>query len=249
MAVSFNDATKSASDYYGHARTEIESVLPVAIKNILEIGCGSGATMRWLHTKRNIEFCAGIELFPAAGEQAREVFNTVTIGPVDDILKCPLAHRFDVVMALDVLEHLPDPQSTLKLLVGLMQPGGVFIASLPNVGHYSVSWPLFFHGKWDYENEGHLDRTHLRFFSKKTALALFAEAGLKTEILIAKYITPNLFHAFGWRNAAARHYSKKILQCLPGLHHFIESQYIVAARHIAIPIPDGGLNDTAERST
>ncbi|WP_208103072.1 hypothetical protein, partial [Escherichia coli] len=48
--------------------------------------------------------------------------------------------------------------------------------SLPNVRHYSVVLPLLFGGRWDYEDAGLLDRTHLRFFTKASAKALLSSS-------------------------------------------------------------------------
>lgn len=132
-------AAPPVSGYYGSVRSEIEPLLPAAIDSVLEIGCGAGATMRWLRDRSPVRHAAGVELFPAAAEQAREVFDVVATGPVDSIDLRQFGRAFDLVLALDVLEHLPQPDDTLRRLATVMRPGGLVVASLPNVANYSVS--------------------------------------------------------------------------------------------------------------
>jgi hypothetical protein len=48
---------------------------------------------------------------------------------------------------------------------------------VPNVAHLSVSFPLLFRGAFEYRDAGILDRTHLRFFVLRSAIALLNTAG------------------------------------------------------------------------
>jgi 2-polyprenyl-3-methyl-5-hydroxy-6-metoxy-1,4-benzoquinol methylase len=84
----------------------------------------------------------------------------------------------DVILCLDVLEHLRDPWSVADKLRTLLKPGGALIASVPNARHCKVIVPLVLRGRWDYMPAGLLDRTHLRFFTRATARELLAGAGL-----------------------------------------------------------------------
>ena len=70
----------------------------------------------------------------------------------------------DCLVFGDVLEHLVDPWAVLARLARLVCDGGQILACIPNVQHYSVIVSLL-RGKWDYQDEGLLDRTHLRFFT------------------------------------------------------------------------------------
>jgi hypothetical protein len=60
-----------------------------------------------------------------------------------------------------------------------MQTGAKLIASIPNIAHWSV-FHLLSTGDFRYHDEGLLDRTHLRFFTKKTITELFGQAGFDT---------------------------------------------------------------------
>jgi SAM-dependent methyltransferase len=165
--------------YFGYARTEIAPLLPAVAGRVLEIGCGSGATMAWLRSIRPVGHAVGIELMPGPAATARAVFDSVATGSIEapDGLAAA-AGRFDLILALDVLEHLRDPAAVVALLRDRLAPDGCLIVSLPNIAHYSVSWPLLVSGRWRYQDEGILDRTHLRFFDEASARQLLEAAPL-----------------------------------------------------------------------
>lgn len=74
---------------------------------------------------------------------------------------------FDLVVFADVLEHLPDPTRVLRNVHSLLNPGARVVISVPNVAHLSVRAQLLF-GRFPYSDRGILDRTHLRFFTRRT---------------------------------------------------------------------------------
>lgn len=85
---------------------------------------------------------------------------------------------FDCIILADVLEHLEDPLSTLRRLRGYLSPKGIVVASIPNVRYYGVI-NMLVEGRWKYEDSGILDRTHLRFFTRKEMESLFRDAGFE----------------------------------------------------------------------
>jgi len=91
---------------------------------------------------------------------------------------------FDAIVYGDVLEHLSDPLTALTQVNRHLAPRGVVIASVPNVAHLWVRL-LLAAGRFDYADRGILDRTHLRFFTRRTFLALLAQADLAVEDLRA----------------------------------------------------------------
>lgn len=180
MSIETHYAAKSG-DYYANARTEIASLLPERAARVLEIGCGSGGTMRWLRGQREVAYAHGMELMPEAAELARGVFDRVECGNIEAM---PLPDGpFDLILALDVLEHLVDPWAMVAALHQRLAPGGCIVVSLPNVAHISVAMPLLLSGSWPYADEGLLDRTHLRFFTPETALALMTGSGCRLDRL------------------------------------------------------------------
>jgi SAM-dependent methyltransferase len=167
--------------YFRNVRSEILPLLPAHVDRVVEIGCGGGYTLEHLRRTGRCQWTCGVELFPDAAQQARQRVDEVYEGNIEQ-LELPLApSSIDVILCLDVLEHLVDPWRVVRKLHRLLKPGGIVVASIPNVRHYSVVLPLLLKGRWDYTPSGLLDRTHLRFFTQRTALALLESSGLKVD--------------------------------------------------------------------
>jgi Methyltransferase domain len=71
---------------------------------------------------------------------------------------------------------LVDPWSTVARLLTCLKPGGEIIASSPNVAHQKLIRDLIA-GRFEYADEGVMDRTHLRWFTPRSYRALFEAAG------------------------------------------------------------------------
>ncbi len=164
-------------DYFRRVRTDIADLLDASYKGVLDIGCGTGNTAGWLKETGRCAWAGGVEPTGAAAEAARRL-DYIFAGGVEDFLNSADRPPVDLILCLDVLEHLVDPWTAVRRLAGLLPPGGTLIASLPNVRFYKVSLPLVLHGRWEYQSEGILDATHLRFFTRDTALGLLTSAGL-----------------------------------------------------------------------
>jgi len=105
----------------------------------------------------------------------------VMVGPVQEVLGHIADQSFDCILCLDVLEHLADPWRVLQQLSQKLKPQGVIITSIPNIRHVSILVKLFLLGRWTYTDSGILDRTHLRFFTKQSVLALLDLPQLRLE--------------------------------------------------------------------
>jgi SAM-dependent methyltransferase len=95
--------------------------------------------------------------------------------PADDLMKDPVELRqqnYDVLLCLDILEHLTNPWQTLQTWSKHLIPGGKLLISLPNIREISVLWKIAIRGDFAYSADGILDRTHLRFFARRNAAAL-----------------------------------------------------------------------------
>jgi len=165
--------------YYAFVRRDIEPLLPAHAPRVLEVGCGGGGTLAWLKESGRAQWTAGIELSPEAAAVAATRVDDVRCGDADALLAHFPEGSFDLILCLDVLEHLLDPWATLARIQTLLRPGGRVITSLPNVRHHSVVLPLLFRGRWEYREAGIMDRTHLRFFSRQGIAALMRGAGLR----------------------------------------------------------------------
>lgn len=83
---------------------------------------------------------------------------------------------YDVVIAGDIIEHLPRPKETLREILRVLRPGGELLLSVPNFGHWYPRARVMF-GLFGYDRRGILDQTHLRFFTRSTLRRLVRRCG------------------------------------------------------------------------
>ena len=170
-------AEKDAS-YFSFARADVLPLLPQNFSRIFELGCGDGSTLRLIKSFYDLSFCAGLDIDERAISLARHHLDLATLQNIETSELPDSVRDMDVILCLDVLEHLADPWRVVKRLHERLSSKGVIIASLPNVRYFRVSLPLIFKGSWELADAGILDRTHLRFFVKKTAADLMTSSGL-----------------------------------------------------------------------
>lgn len=167
--------------YFATARTEIAPFLPARVNRMLDIGCGTGATTAFVKSLRPVTWAAGSEFVPEEAEKARAICDLVSVGNVETwAFENEIAPgSLDLILCLDVLEHLVDPWRVVKRLSPLLAPGGRLIVSVPNIRNWKFIRGLLFRGDFHYRNSGLLDRTHLRFFVRDTARDLALAGGLR----------------------------------------------------------------------
>jgi 2-polyprenyl-3-methyl-5-hydroxy-6-metoxy-1,4-benzoquinol methylase len=169
--------------YFDTLRDEIEPLLPAHPSIVMDIGCGEGVTTRWLKQIRPGITTVGVEIDKSVAAVAASAVDTVLVADLDNGLE-PLADyrgRVDLLLLLDVLEHLRDPWARLEEFKTLLAPSAAVIASIPNVRNLKVLGPLLAKGEWRYQSSGILDRTHLRFFTRRSVEELFAGAGFEIQ--------------------------------------------------------------------
>jgi SAM-dependent methyltransferase len=143
---------------------------------VLDVGCGDGRFGAMLKDKLDRAEVWGIEPVAAAHAAAAKVLDHALAGSFDESLGLPDA-SFDIVVFNDSLEHFPDTMQPLALARRLLKPDGRVIASIPNARYWPHLRRYVFHGEWRYQDAGILDRTHLRFFTHRSILETFDEAG------------------------------------------------------------------------
>ena len=209
--------------YFSHKQSQLLGLIPEkGVNRVLSLGCGYGFTEYEL-LKQNIEVWA-IEKNEIAAIEAEKRVSKIIIGDVSEVInRCPDKY-FDCLMLPDILEHLVDPLGTLRGYLNKLREGGIVIASLPNVRFFGIVIPLVIFGRWDYKEEGVLDNTHLRFFTKKTIKELFVKAGCYNVIIRPRYRVPesNCLKTIA-----------KVIQIIvfkiPFLKDFFAKQYLVSA--------------------
>jgi 2-polyprenyl-3-methyl-5-hydroxy-6-metoxy-1,4-benzoquinol methylase len=172
----YHTGTLPVVGYYEHERNDILPLLPESASSILEVGAGVGATLRWIKTIYPHASTTGVELNAELQSQLANNADVAMIGRIEE--RFSELKSYDLILLLDVLEHLVEPLDTLRKLSTLLRPGGRVIVSLPNVAHLSISLPLLFGRRFSYTDAGILDRTHLKFFVEETAINLLNDANL-----------------------------------------------------------------------
>lgn len=176
------DYGEKVHEYFENVRLDALSLLPSGVDRVLELGCGTGNTLAWLKANKGCSWVAGVEIFKEAAEEAKEKLDVVYEGDAER-LELPIEEgSLDAVLCLDVLEHMVDPWRMIHRLHALLKPGGVIIASLPNVRNFRVVLPLLLLGKWTYGDSALLDKTHLRFFVRRTAIELLECSGMTVDV-------------------------------------------------------------------
>jgi 2-polyprenyl-3-methyl-5-hydroxy-6-metoxy-1,4-benzoquinol methylase len=182
--MSRNTSAIKPAGYFRNVRRELVEEIPVGSQEVLEIGCGEGVTGALLKTEGRATWVAGVELVDDAARKAAMNLDKVIIGNIEQIDLPFEREQFDAILLGDVLEHLIDPWYQVRRLTTYLSRNGVFVASLPNVRNWRVVLPLLLLGKWEYEDFGIMDRTHLRFFTRKGISTLFEENGLTVSKII-----------------------------------------------------------------
>jgi 2-polyprenyl-3-methyl-5-hydroxy-6-metoxy-1,4-benzoquinol methylase len=167
----------ATNGYFCQERRDVETLIPNGTNKILDVGCGEGILGRRLLEKGASEV-VGIEFFPDACERAEKNMTGVICGDIEKIDLPFDEGYFDCLIVADILEHLKDPLSTLKKLRKHLSDSGVVVASIPNVRYHGII-NMLVEGHWKYEDHGILDKTHLRFFTRKEIERLFTEAGFE----------------------------------------------------------------------
>jgi 2-polyprenyl-3-methyl-5-hydroxy-6-metoxy-1,4-benzoquinol methylase len=146
-----------------------------ANQDVLDIGCGEGFFAAELVMSGNR--VTGIDDLATPANPVFERYFAVDLdNGIAPVLEQLEGKRFDRVLLLDVLEHLKHPEQILKQCHGALKPEGSIVVSLPNAVNITLRLKLLF-GRFEYEERGLWDQTHLRFFTRKTARRLLEQNG------------------------------------------------------------------------
>ncbi len=166
------ETQKEEETYYKNSRPEMIPFIPSSSRTILEVGCSEGNFGYYFSKSGQIEVW-GIELDSESAEKAKSKLHQVVQGDffsvIDDL---PLAF-FDCIVFNDVLEHFANPDQALIKVKKHLKPDGKIVCSIPNVRYIGNLYEVLVKKDWEYKSSGILDKTHLRFFTKKSIIKLF----------------------------------------------------------------------------
>jgi len=167
----------------GQARADLVGKIPAGARAVLDVGCSRGATAKVLRDA-GVSNVVGIE--PDAGDaaEASRACDRVFALPLGAVAAEDFSGAFDAILFGDVLEHLADPSDALLQVRPWLSARGVIVASVPNLGHWSIVADLLV-GRFDYIPYSILSGTHIRFFTRKTLNDLFEACGYRIESIDA----------------------------------------------------------------
>lgn len=145
---------------------------------VLDLGCGSGALGRHLRERLDCQV-DGVTFNPLEADLARPSYRRVEVADLDDcdLLALFKGQKYDYIICADVLEHLKRPERVLAACQHLLAPPhGELLISIPNIGYAGLVADLL-QGQFKYRDEGLLDRTHLRFFTRQSLFDFLSHAG------------------------------------------------------------------------
>lgn len=157
--------------------------VPANCNRVLEIGCGQGYFGRELLKRGSIEIW-GVEPHYESYLYSTKTYYKV----INDFYRkdLELPHNyFDCIIFNDVLEHLIDPLDTLFFTKNYLkrERNSCLVVSIPNFNYVKNLYQVVIKGDFKYEDSGTLDKTHLKFFTKKSIKRLFKDSGYKIEVM------------------------------------------------------------------
>jgi GT2 family glycosyltransferase/2-polyprenyl-3-methyl-5-hydroxy-6-metoxy-1,4-benzoquinol methylase len=159
-------------------RTSLSALASLVHENatVLDLGCGSGSLGQYLRETRQCT-SDGLTWSEAEAAHARPHYRHVVVADLEtcDLLATFPQGCYDYIVCADVLEHLRSPERVLAACRQLLKPAtGKLLVSVPNAGYAGLVAELL-QGEFRYREEGLLDRTHLRFFTRRSLARFLGE--------------------------------------------------------------------------
>lgn len=145
---------------------------------VLDVGCSNGALSSEIKDRFPSAYVVGLEYDRDLADEARTKLDQVVVADLDLVSELSLNDgNFDLLIFADVLEHTKYPKQVLKSLLKLAAPKAIVLISLPNVQHWTALYELLL-GRWPEKERGLFDKTHLRWFTRKSIIELATECDL-----------------------------------------------------------------------
>lgn len=167
-----------SDSYYRNVNADLLAWLPLSATRVLEIGCGEGALAAAYRQRNPGAHYTAVELHAPSAAVARSRVDRLIGGDIETMPDPDVGGPFDLALMGDVLEHLAESDRMLARIFTLLEPGGRFVACVPNFAHWSALRELML-GCWPDADSGLFDRTHLRFFTQDSLIAALKRAGFR----------------------------------------------------------------------
>jgi len=180
--VGLTDYSPYRLDRSKHSAQNIISKCIGTNKRVLDLGCNRGF-LGMLADSSNDFY--GVDNSEACIRIARSFYKEASVMDLNHVEALPWDITFDAIVFADVLEHLVDPYLVLKFYFErYLEEGGDVFISLPNIANWRMRLRLML-GRFGYSETGTLDKTHLHFYTYKTARNLVEATGLEVVLEMA----------------------------------------------------------------
>lgn len=204
---------------------------------ILDLGCSAGYVAERAadlgHT------VTGVDLYEVDGVRSR--VHDFVQADLDHGIPASVGRDFDIVLAADVVEHVRNPEQILRQIAGVLRPGGALIVSVPNFAHWYPRVRVM-SGRFDYDERGILDKTHLRFFTRRSFLNLVEASGYEMRRIKATGLPLGRLAGAGsfarWAGLADR----ALVKLFPTLFGY---QFVFELHSANLPLPSGAQEGSA----
>ena len=153
--------------------------------DVLDVACGTGVLFPD-YLKRGVESVTGIDISPEMAKIAAEKFPEVKV-ICGDVEETDLGRQFDAVMVYNAFPHFPDPEKLIRVLSGLLAPGGRLTVA---------------HGmsreRMDRHHQGAASAVSIRLLHEDDLAAIMARCGLQVDAKVSdeeKYLVSGLLPA------------------------------------------------------
>ena len=192
---------------------------------VLDIGCSTGYLGYWLIQTRGCTV-DGVEANEADLVATRKRLHRVYAADVEQPgWEAQIPDQYDVILMMDVIEHLRCPDRVLRAVRPLLSPNGIVIINVPNVANWRVRFELL-RGRWDYRVTGLLDRTHVYFYTQQTLKQLIVNNGFVVDTILPTVPADNLLGFNLGSSQSRKRLLNLSLESLPGL---LAYQFLVRA--------------------
>ena len=212
-----------SNEYYSNRRLDVQAILyrniskfsQESLFRILEIGCASGRLGADIKVKYSKVHYTGVDFNLDALDSARMKLDRVYHFDFNsdslDNFRSLVGQDYDFIICADVLEHLIDPLELVFYLHGMLKENGKMIISIPNIMHISIIKELVVNMDFEYKDSGILDKTHLRFYTRKSFLRELNRGGLLKTFYYFQNGTKSKIFAFLFGRRFLNYFSRQII--------------------------------------
>lgn len=160
-------------------------------QKVLDIGCATGYIGVVLKKQGN--YVVGIDITKNNIAKAKKVLDEAYVFDIENDNVKVLGKNYDLIIIMEVIEHLFDPEVALKRFLPLLKPHGRLLVSTPNIVQIYNRLKMFL-GIFEYKEETVVNKSHIHFFTRPTFLKLISDLNLKiiheSNVILPETLSP-----------------------------------------------------------